>query len=222
MGACLNESPVDIFESHRSRLFGVAYRMLKAHADADDVVQDVYLRWHATPSKDIESPLGFLITVTTRCCLDRLRHRSKERDGCTEYCVPEAHEEDCVPSPEQQCETAEEVSAAFVAVVERLGPDERAAFLLREVFDYDYADVAGALSKSEPACRQLVHRAHRRLRAARARFAVTPQCRQRVLGKLFAATATCDHHAVMALLAQQIEYVRPASRLGTLVSPLRA
>jgi len=196
----------DIFESHRSRLFGVAYRMLGTRADAEDVLQDAYLRWHETTKNDIQSPIGFLITVTTRLCLDRLRHLKKEREN---YMGPSPEElivEDCGPSPEEQVEMAAEVSAAFLAVLECLGSEERAAFLLREVFDYDYPEVAQVVGKSETACRQLIHRSRTRLRHSRARFAVTPECRERVLKRFLGAIGTGDRQAVRALLAEEIEY----------------
>ena len=101
----------DVFESHRPRLFGVAYRMLRIRADAEDVLQDAYLRWHEATDHDIQSPIGFLITVTTRLCLDRLRHLKKERDPYTGSWAPEAVDENHVSSPEEQWEIAEEVSA---------------------------------------------------------------------------------------------------------------
>ena len=198
----------EIFESHRPRLYGVAYRMLRGRAEAEDVLQDAYLRWHEAPQSEIQSPIGFLITVTTRLCLDRLRHLKKERDEYVETWLPEAMEEDCAPSPEEQIEIAGEVAAAFFAVLERLGPEERTAFLLREVFDYDYPEVARMVDKSESACRQLIHRARARVRDPQARFAVTPECRQRLLPKFLAAIATCDRDAIMALLAEEIDYVR--------------
>ena len=196
----------DIFESHRSRLFGVAYRMLRTRADAEDVLQDAYLRWHETTMNDIQSPIGFLITVTTRLCLDRLRHLKKERDDYTGAWLPEAIEDDCAPSPEEQVEMAEEVSTAFLAVLERLGSEERAAFLLREKFDYDYPEVARLVGKSESACRQLIHRSRTRLRESRAQFTITPECRERVLKKFLAAIATCDRQDVQALLEEEVEY----------------
>jgi RNA polymerase sigma-70 factor (ECF subfamily) len=196
----------DVFESHRSRLFAVAYRLLRTRADAEDVLQDAYLRWHETPKNDIQSPIGFLITVTTRLCLDRLRHLKKEREECMASSLPEGIEEDYLPSPEDQCEIAEDVSVAFLAVLERLGSEERAAFLLREVFDYDYPEVAQMVDKSESACRQLIHRSRTHLRNAKARFAVTPECRERVLKKFLAAIATCSRQAVQALLEEEIEY----------------
>jgi RNA polymerase sigma-70 factor (ECF subfamily) len=207
----MNSAAADVFESHRPRLFGVAYRMLKTRADADDVLQDAYLRWHETTQKDIESPIGFLITVTTRLCLDRLRHLKRERNECADPELSEAIAEDHVPSPEEQCEAAQEVSAAFLTVLERLGPEERAAFLLREVFDYDYMEVAQILGKSESACRQLIHRSRTHLHHSPARFAVTPECRGRVLKKFLFAIATGDRQAVLALLAEEVEYVRSPS-----------
>src|SRR5262245_7698365 len=113
------EGAADVFESHRPRLFGVAYRMLRPRADAEDVLQDAYLRWHETTRSDIQSPIGYLITITTRLCLDRLRHWKKEREEYMATWLPEAlEEEDCAPSPEEQIENAEAVSLAFLAVLE--------------------------------------------------------------------------------------------------------
>jgi RNA polymerase sigma-70 factor (ECF subfamily) len=197
----------DIFESHRSRLFGTAYRMLGIRADAEDVLQDAYLRWHEAAGNDIQSPTGFLVTVTTRLCLDRLRHLKKEREQDKVPWLSGPIVEDHVSSPEEECEIADEVSAAFLAVIERLGPEARAAFLLREVFDYDYPEVARMVGKSEPACRQLIHRSRTHLRDSRARFLITPECRERVLSKFLAALGTGNRQSVLALLAEKIEYV---------------
>lgn len=210
----MNGAASDIFESHRSRLFGVAYRMLRTRADAEDVLQDAYLRWHETTKDDIQSPIGFLITLTTRLCLDRIRYRKKEREAFAEPSLSESFVEDYVHSPEEQCEVAGEVSAAFLAVLERLGSDERAAFLLREVFEYDYPEVAQMLDKSESACRQLIHRSRTRLRDSRARFAIKPECVERVFRKFRAAITTGGRQAVLALLAERIDYIRaPASAM---------
>ena len=197
----------DIFESHRSRLFGTAYRMLGTRADAEDVLQDAYLRWHEAAGSDIQSPTGFLVTVTTRLCLDRLRHLKKEREQDMAPWLPESMAEDYASSPEEECEIADEVSAAFLAVLERLGPEARATFLLREVFDYDYPEVARMVGKSESACRQLIHRSRAHLRDCRARFTITPECRERVLSRFLAAIGTGNRQAVLALLAERIEYV---------------
>src|SRR5262245_14099715 len=163
----------DIFQSHRARLFAIAYRMLRNRADAEDVLQDAYMRWHESTLNDIQSPIGFLITVTTRLCLDRLRHLKMEREEFKLFSLPDLEPiaDDYLPSPEEQLEIAGEVSVAFVAVLERLTAEERAAFLLRDVFDYDYPELAQIIGKSECACRQLVHRSRVHLRDARVRSA---------------------------------------------------
>ena len=197
----------DIFEWHRRRLFGLAYRMLRTRADAEDVLQDAYLRWHQTTENDIQSPTGFLITVTSRLCLDRLRHWKKEREQGAGFWDSQCVADDYVPSPEEQCETADQVSVAFMAILERLGLEARAAFLLREVFDCDYSEVARLLGKTEAACRQLIHRSRAHLRNVHARFRVTPQCRERVLKRSLAAIVSGDRESVMALLAEDVEYV---------------
>ncbi len=204
--ATINDA-TDIFESHRSRLFGIAYRMLGRRADAEDVLQDAYLRWQEAGVKDIESPIGFLIAVTTRLCLDRLRALKKEREQYTGAWLPESIVMDYVPSPETQFEIAGDVRVAFLAALERLGPEEWAAFLLHEVFDYDYPEVARMVGKSEAACRQLICRSRAHLCDSRARFAVTPECYERALKTFLAAIGTGDRQAVLALLAEKVEYI---------------
>jgi RNA polymerase sigma-70 factor (ECF subfamily) len=194
--------------------------MLGTRHDAEDILQDAYLRWHEVAGHDIQSPIGFLITVTTRLCLDRLRQLKRERDQYGEPSSPEPIADDYVRSPEEQCEMAGEVSAAFLALLERLGADERAAFLLREVFDYDYAEVARTVGKSEAACRQLVHRALSRVRETRPRFAVSAASREHMLEKFFVAIRTGDRHAVMALLSEDVECVAHGS--GRIVPALKA
>ena len=197
----------EVFQSHRPRLFGVAYRMLGSRAEAEDLLQDAYLRWHQSANDGIQSPIGFLVTMTTRLCLDRLRELKHEREQYVGSWLPEPVVEDQFPSPETQLELAEEASVAFLAVLERLGPEERAAFLLHDVFDYDYPEVAQVLGKAEPTCRQMIHRARVRVRESHPRFSVTPESCERVLGKFLTAVATGDRKAVMELLAEDVEYV---------------
>jgi RNA polymerase sigma-70 factor (ECF subfamily) len=193
------------FAAHRVRLLGIAHRMLGSHAEAEDVVQDAYLRWHQSVKSDIESPIAFLVTITTRLCLDRLRELKRRH---TEYLDPWTSDfviEDYMPSPETQLEFSEEVSMAFLAVLERLGPEERAAFLLHDVLDYDYGEMGRMLDKTEPACRQVIHRARRRLRDGRARFAPTRASCESVVRKFLMAIGAGDREAVIALLAEESE-----------------
>ena len=194
-----------LFESHRARLLAIAYRMLGSLPDAQDLVQDVYLRWHQSTRDDIESPIAFLVTITTRLCLDRLRELKRQRADYWGLWLPEHVVDDHVPSPEMQLEFSEEVSMAFLAVLERLGPEERAVFLLHDVLDYDYREMARMLGKTESACRQTIHRARAHLRDPRARFAVTREYCERVVKKFFVAVGAGDREAVVALLAEEME-----------------
>jgi len=205
----------DVFESHRPRLFGVAYRMLGSRSDAEDLLQDVYLRWHDSYSTSIQSAVAFLITITTRLCLDRIRERKRERAGEVERSLPALSVDEHAPSPETQRELSEEVSVAILAVLERLAPDERTAFLLREVFDYDYSELAQILGKAEAACRQMICRARARVRESSPRFRVTAESRERMLGRFRVAASSGDRDAVMALLTEEVEYVAEPASGGT-------
>lgn len=201
------EKLAEIFEKHRARLFGVAYRMLGSRADADDVLQDAWLRWHGTDIAGIESHEAWLVTIVTRLCLDRLRSAKQDRERYIGPWLPEPILVDRMPSPELRLELADEVSVAFLALLERLGPEKRAAFLLHEVFDYDYPEIAQMLGKSEPALRQLVHRAREEVRAGRPKFSVAEDVRERLLEKFMAAASSGDRTAVMALLKEDAEYI---------------
>lgn len=195
-----------IFHSHRARLLGIAWRMLGARSDADDIVQEAYLRWHQVAMQDIRSPIAFLITITTRLCLDRLRVLKEERERYIGPSLPEPIIEDLAPSPEAQRELGDEISIAFLTVLERLGPEERTVFLQHDVFDYGYPEIAEIVGKSEAACRQMVHRARLRVRGAQARYSVTAQSRERLLERFLAAACSRDREAVMKLLSEEVEY----------------
>jgi RNA polymerase sigma-70 factor (ECF subfamily) len=158
------------FEDERSRLFGLAYRMLGTVADADDVVQDAYLRWAGTDRRALREPSAWLTTVTTRLALDRLRRAQRERAAYVGPWLPEPILTSTEPDPGESAVLAESLTLGVLAVLERLEPVERAAFLLREVFDEPYPSIAAIVGRSEPACRQLVHRARQRVQAERARM----------------------------------------------------
>lgn len=157
-----------LFQQHRQRLFGLAYRMLGTPGDAEDVVHDAWLRWHAQDIDALDDPEAWLVTVTTRIALDRLRRAKTERAHYSGPWLPEPLTVD-TEQPEGQLERAESLTLSFLLLLERLSAEERAAFLLREVFDYSHAEAAAMLEISEDACRQRVHRAKQRLREDRPR-----------------------------------------------------
>ena len=162
------------FERHRSRLFGIAYRMLGTVEDAEDAVQETYLRWHDAPVDAVRSDEAWLVAVVTRLSIDRLRRAATEREAYVGRWLPEPIATAPTPPPDRKAELASDLSLAFLVLLERLAPEERAAFLLREVFDAGYDEIARVLERSEAACRQLVHRARERVRGDRARVSAPP------------------------------------------------
>ena len=190
------------FDRLRPRLQGIAYRMLGSMAEAEDLVQDVWLRWHQAAREQLESAEAWLVTVTTRLSIDRLRAAKVEREHYVGYWLPEPVLTASPATPEQLLEHAGDVSVAFLALLERLAPEARAAFLLREVLDVDYDEIARTLGKSAAACRQIVHRAKEQLRDDRPRFVVEPEAQHRLLHAFADATARGDFAALNALFAE--------------------
>ena len=202
------DSGGDAFAAARPRLFAIAYRMLGTRADAEDLVQDAWLRWHQLEARDeLQSAEAWLVTVTTRLAIDRLRAAKTEREAYTGWWLPEPLVELDHRTPEALVEQAGELSLALLWVLERLAPEERAAYLLREVFEHDYADIAAALDKTEAACRQLVHRAAARVQQDRPRFAVTPDAHRRVIQQFVAAAQSGQRDAIKALLADEVQLI---------------
>ena len=194
----------DPFAALRPRLFGIAYRMLGVRADAEDVVQDAWLRWSGTDRAVLQSPEAWLVTVTTRLAIDRLRAARIERETYYGEWLPEPIVELDEQTPERITERAEDLSLAFLHLLERLGPEERAAYLLRQAFDYDYGEIAVMLGKSEPAIRQSVHRAAERIKLGRPRFEVPRETHLLLLQRFVAAASTGDRAAIHALLADDV------------------
>jgi RNA polymerase sigma-70 factor (ECF subfamily) len=195
------------FAALRPRLFGIAYRMLGLRADAEDVLQDAWLRWHAADRTQLKSAEAWLVTVTTRLAIDRLRAAKAEREAYTGWWLPEPLVEVDEHTPEAAAELAGDVSMAVMWVLERLSPEERAAFLLRQVFDHDYGDIAALLGKTEAACRQLVHRAAGRVQQEAPRFDVPADAHRRVLEKFMVAARSGQRDAIRSLLAENAELV---------------
>ncbi|HKO87135.1 MAG TPA: RNA polymerase sigma-70 factor [Burkholderiales bacterium] len=204
MSAEIDRTPA--FEANRRRLWQIAYRMLGSRAEAEDVVQDAYLRWHHAPIEDVRTPQGWLVTTVTRLAIDRLRQLRTEREAYTGPWLPEPLVAESAPPADQAAELASELSIAFLAVLERLAPEERAAFLLHEVFDSDYSDIARILGKSEAASRQVVSRARKRVRADRPRVQVHPDALPRLLDGFVQAIQRHDKDAMLTLLAEDASW----------------
>ncbi len=197
----------ETFDRLRPRLQGIAYRMLGSMAEAEDVVQDAWLRWNDAAQDAFRSADAWLVTVTTRLAIDRLRAAKLQRAQYTGIWLPEPVLGDSPTTPEQLLEHVDDVSVAFLMMLERLAPEARAAFLLREVFDAEYDDVAQALGKSEDACRQIVHRAKTQLREGRQRFEVPRETHLRLLTSFAQALGQGDFSALNAMLAEDAELI---------------
>lgn len=191
---------MDTFAENRGRLWSIAYRMLGSRADADDAVQEAWLRWHGAAQAEIRSPQAWLVTTTTRICIDRLKALRAEREHYTGPWLPEPIVDEAPPA-DHAAELASDLSVALLAVLERLAPEERAAFLLHEMFDSGYDDIARILGKSEAACRQIVSRASKRVRAERPRVQVSEDAKRRLLDQFMNAIETRDEGALLELLA---------------------
>jgi RNA polymerase sigma-70 factor (ECF subfamily) len=198
----VNQSEISIsaFEALRGRLFGLAYRMLGSRADAEDIVQEAYVRWHQASHGSIDNPEAWLVTTTSRLAIDRLRRLKTEREAYVGPWLPEPIVSQA-PPPDHDLDLAADLSIAFLTLLERLAPDERAAFLLHDVFEVGYAEIASVLDRSEAACRQVVHRARERVRGDRRRFDVTESAKATLLEKFMAALEARDEPALIALFA---------------------
>jgi RNA polymerase sigma-70 factor (ECF subfamily) len=192
------------FEELRPLLFSIAYRMLGSVADAEDVVQEAFVRWTTAEAGEVRSARAYLSKVVTNLCIDRLRSSRQQRETYVGPWLPEPLIEDRAPDAADQAEVAESLSMAFLVVLESLSPLERAAFLLHEVFAYDYAELAEMLGRKEDACRQLVHRARRHVAARRPRFQIDKEKQRELLRSFTTACALGDVDALAALLTEDV------------------
>lgn len=195
------------FAAERSRLFGIAYRMLGSRADAEDVLQDAWLRWRESETEDVRSTQAWLTTIVTRLAIDRLRSAKARREVYVGPWLPEPLAEADLATPESKAETASDLSIAFLNLLERLGPEERAAFVLHDVFECDYDEIADVLNKTEAACRQLVHRARERVTAERKRYQVDESTRLRMLERFIAAANNGDFVALKSMFAPDAQLI---------------
>ncbi|MDR5782183.1 RNA polymerase sigma-70 factor [Caballeronia sp. LZ065] len=210
------------FDRLRPRLQAIAYRMMGSVAEAEDIVQDVWLRWHAAAREAIGNAEAWLVSVTTRHSIDRLRAAKIQREHYTGIWLPEPHITEQPATPEEMTERADDVSVAFLMLLERLTPEGRAAFLLREVFDADYPEVARVIGKTEAACRQLVSRAKVQLREERPRRPVSRELHRRVLLAFVSALEHGDFASIHAMLADEATLIGDGGgRVPSFPEPMR-
>jgi len=195
---------VDVFDRYRPRLFGIAYRMLGTRDDAEDILQETYLRLHSTDLSTIDNPEAWLVTAATHLSIDRLRKAYVQRETYVGPWLPEPLIADPTNSPEMQAELASDVSLAFMVLLERLSPLERAIFLLHEVFDYAHSEIARIVAKSETAVRQIVSRARDRVRSDRRRFRADEASRTELIRKFVTAARANDERTLMSIFADDL------------------
>ena len=207
-------SPAASFEPYRRRLLGLAYRMLGSMADAEDAVQETYLRWHTADSGEVWDARAFLMTTTTRICLDMLTSARARREEYVGPWLPEPVIDTPALAPDSRTELAEDLSIALLLTLDRLSPLERAAFLLHDVFDFSFSEVATTLQRSEAACRQLAARARAHVRQSRPRGATAPPRsgeidakHAQLMSAFLAATRSGNLSELMHLLASDVRVV---------------
>ncbi|WP_105972054.1 RNA polymerase sigma-70 factor [Streptomyces geranii] len=214
------DTATDVFEEHRPVLMGVAYRMLGRVADAEDVVQDAWLRWAGADRTGVREPRGYLVRVTTRLAIDRLRQLSTRGETYVGPWLPEPYVTELtdvtgtVPDAAERAVLADTVSLAVMVVLESLSPLERAVFVLREAFGYPFAEIAAMLDRAEPAVRQLAGRARRHVDERRPRYEVDPARRRDLTERFLAAAERGDLAGLMELLAPDVSLVADSGGLA--------
>ncbi len=195
------------FEEYRSLLFAIAYRMLGSAMEAEDIVQEAYLRYRSTPPDAIGNLKSYLTTIVHHLCLDHLKSARVRRENYVGPWLPEPilTADGASPiSPLQQVTERESISMAFLVLLESLSPLERAVFLLKEVFEYEYAEIAQIIGRDESACRQLLSRAKKHIRENRPRYPASPEAHEKMIGRFMEAWTVGDMHGLMNLLAEDV------------------
>ncbi|MEQ1440449.1 sigma-70 family RNA polymerase sigma factor [Fontimonas sp. SYSU GA230001] len=201
MSAGTQPDPAASFEPHRRPLLGLAYRMLGSLAEAEDVVQDAYLRWHATDRAAVEQPRAFLSRTVTRLCLDQIKSARAQRETYVGPWLPEPLLDHAALVADGDSDYADDLSIALLMTLERLSPLERAAFLMHDVFDLDYPEIARTLQRSEDACRQLAARGRAQVRRDRPRFRPSAEESTRLTQAFVAALGSGDIEGLKQVLA---------------------
>jgi len=194
----------EIFDRNRPLLFSIAYRMTGSVMEAEDAVQEAYLRWQQASEDEVRSPSAYLSKVVTRLCIDRLRSARVRREHYVGHWLPEPVFGEQGQEIESKAELEDTLSMAFLVLLESLSPVERAVFLLREVFGYEYAEIAALVGKSEANCRQISRRARQSVAARRPRFESSPQQEERLMESFLQASLSGDMEALLALLSDDV------------------
>src|SRR2546423_5216498 len=189
-----------VFERHRSLLFSIAYRMLGSVADAEDAVQETFIRWQRASETDVRSPKAFLVTIVSRLCINHLQSARVQRETYVGEWLPEPVVTEPGSDVSRIAEVDESVSMAVLLLLERLTPVERAVFLLSEIFDYTHAEIAGMLGISEANCRQLLRRARQHVRMGRPRFSASGPQHTDLLERFYRAAGSRDMERPLGLL----------------------
>jgi RNA polymerase sigma-70 factor (ECF subfamily) len=200
----LNQVSLASFTRYRSLLFSLAYRMLGTVADAEDMLQEAFVRWQAASREDIRSPKAFLITIVTRLCIDQLNSSRARREEYVGQWLPEPVVTDTASNPFELVQTDESLSMAFLVLLERLTPDERAVFLLREIFDYDYSEIAKVIDQSEANCRQILRRAKQHVSAPRSRFSAPRRKLEKLRREFLEAAGNGNLAGLIGLLSADV------------------
>jgi RNA polymerase sigma-70 factor (ECF subfamily) len=203
-GAAVQTAP---FEEYRSLLFAIAYRMLGSAMEAEDIVQEAYLRYRATPPESIRTLKSFLTTIVHHLCIDHLKSAQRRREDYEGPWLPEpiiTDDSTTQPSPLHQITERESISMAFLVLLENLSPLERSVFLLREVFDYEYAEIAQITGRNETTCRQLFSRAKKHIKEHRPRFTASPEAHAKMVGRFMEVCIAGDIDGLMSLLAEDV------------------
>jgi RNA polymerase sigma-70 factor, ECF subfamily len=197
-------SRAEIFDRNRPLLFSIAYRMTGSVMEAEDAVQEAYLRWQRASEDEVRSPSAYLSKVVTRLCIDRLRSARARREQYVGPWLPEPLLGEQAQEIRGQADLEDTLSMAFLVLLESLTPIERAVFLLREVFDYEYAEIASLVGKSEANCRQISRRARQSVAARRPRFESSPQQEERLMEGFLQASLGGDMEALLELLSDDV------------------
>jgi len=194
----------DVFTTDRPLLFSIAYRMLGSASDAEDVLQDAWLRYRGVDPSTIRTPKAFATTIVTRLCLDRLKSAQRTREDYVGPWLPEPVLTSEVEGPDTMLQRAESVTLAFLVLLEKLSPEERAVFLLKDIFEYEHAEIADILGTTVDNSRQLLHRAKARLAQGRPRLTGTIESRRAIAERFARAFSSGDHEELTALLANEV------------------